>query len=38
MRILGPKLKRPIPKPTTKTPVKFNPKWILPKKRSCCGK
>ena len=37
MRVLAPKLKKITPpKPTA--PKKFNPKFVLPKKRSCCGK
>ena len=36
MRVLAPKIKKVTPKPTA--PKKFNPKFVLPKKRSCCGK
>lgn len=39
MKILAPKLKKnTAPQPARQKPKKFNPKFILPKKRSCCGK
>jgi hypothetical protein len=40
MKILGPKLHKkttPPPVRTKPTQKKFNPKFILPKKRKCCG-
>ena len=36
MKVLGPKIDKKAPRPVT--PKKFNPKFILPKKRKCCGK